>query len=109
MEKTEIKQTFFYLSEYNEKGIKNFLGLKNGILVREKSKFDQIEADNDKIIFVVPKDIRHISVSYLEGLICNVVRKLGKEKFLEKYYFLNEGSYDFEKPLNKAIRYILKQ
>jgi len=39
----------------------------------------------------------------------NVVTKLGKEKFYEKFNFKNDGKYNYEKPLKEAVERILRE
>lgn len=82
---------------------KVFTGRDRGELVREKSRVDEIEKDNSSVIIVIPDNIYSINPSFFEELFVNVVKKLGKDKFLEKFNFTSEGSYDYHKQLNEAI------
>lgn len=88
---------------------KVFTGRDRGIDVRNKSNLDQIEANYDKVIIVIPNQIRSINPSFFEELFRNVVTKLGKEAFLLKFEFSSEGDYNVEKPLNEAIERILRK
>lgn len=88
---------------------KVFTGRDRGVDVREKSRIDQIEGSYDKVIIVIPSQIRSINPSFFEELFRNVVTKLGKEGFLTKFDFRSEGEYSVEKPLNEAIERILRK
>lgn len=104
-----MKEAIFELEKYRSKGSKVFTGRDKGRYVREDSKFDKLEKDNDSITFVIPDNIFSINPSFFEELLINVVTKLGKDKFMEKYKFINEGNYKYEKPLFDAIDRILRE
>lgn len=86
---------------------KVFIGRDRGEVVRKKSKIDYLEEKYDNINIVIPVDIYSINISFLEEFLINVVTKLGKEKFLEKFHFISEGDYDINKSVNQAINNIL--
>jgi len=88
---------------------KIFTGRDRGKDVRVKSNIDELESQNDKIVFVIPANIYSINPSFFEELFVNVVKKLGKEAFFEKFQFSNEGEYKYEKPLSEAISRILRE
>jgi restriction endonuclease Mrr len=104
-----MKEEIFELETYRAKGSKVFTGRDKGKYVRVNSKFDEIEKNNDKVIFKIPANLFSINPSFFEELLINVVLKLGKQGFIEKYEFVNEGKYKFEKPLNEAIDRILRE
>ena len=104
-----MKEATFRLSDYRAKGSKIFTGRDKGKYVRKESKFDKLEKDNDRIKFIIPDNLYSINPSFFEELLINVVVKLGKEKFLEKYEFINEGDYNYERPLIDAIDRILRE
>ncbi|WP_025866313.1 STAS-like domain-containing protein [Prolixibacter bellariivorans] len=87
---------------------KVFTGRDRGKKVREDSKIDKIEAENDTVEIIIPDNIYSINPSFFEELFVNVVRKLGKERFLAKFNFTSVGDYVYEKPLNEAIDRILR-
>ncbi|MBO4640146.1 MAG: DUF4325 domain-containing protein [Treponema sp.] len=91
-----------------EKISKVFTGRDRGKYVREKSNIDAIESSNDKVIIIIPDNIYSINPSFFEELFVNVVTKLGKEKFLERFTFESQGDYQYEKPLTEAIDRILR-
>lgn len=103
-----MKEVMFDLEKYRSKNSKVFTGRDKGKYVRETSKFDDLEKNSDKVIFIIPEDLFSINPSFLEELLINVVSKLGKERFLKKYEFRNRGKYNFEKPLMDAIDRILR-
>lgn len=87
---------------------KVFTGRDRGLYVRKKCKIDEIESQNDSVVIVIPDGIRSINPSFFEELFKSVVLKLGKDKFLEKFTFRSEGSYNYKRPLNEAIMRILR-
>ncbi|MGD2034989.1 MAG: DUF4325 domain-containing protein [Bacteroidales bacterium] len=87
---------------------KVFTGRDRGKKVREDSRIDELESSNETIEVVIPDNIYSINPSFFEELFVNVVKKLGKDKFLEKFKFTSMGDYNYEKPLNEAIDRILR-
>lgn len=87
---------------------KVFTGRDRGEIVRKDSMIDELERDSDKIIIIIPDNIRSINPSFFEEMLKNVVKKLGRERFLEKFVFQSEGTYNYKKPLNEAIDRILR-
>ena len=87
---------------------KVFTGRDRGKYVRENSKIDEIEEKFDRVNIVIPSNIYSINPSFFEEFLVNVVRKLGKIEFLNKFFFSSEGDYEFSNPLNQAIDRILK-
>ncbi len=98
-----------YRAEDKVKHIKAkvFTGRDRGALVREASRIDQLEANNDKVVVEIPSDIYSINPSFFEELFFNVVNKLKKEEFLRKFTFDAKGEYDFQDELMEAIDRIL--
>lgn len=86
---------------------KVFTGRDRGKDVREKSKIDQIEAVNEKVVIEIPADIYSINPSFFEELFFNVVTKLKKDGFLSKFSIHSCGEYDFQDELMEAIDRIL--
>ncbi len=98
-----------YRSEDKVRHIKSkvFTGRDRGQEVREKSKIDDLETKNDKIIIEIPSDIYSINPSFFEELFFNVVTKLKKDAFLSKFKLEPKGNYDFQEELMEAIDRIL--
>ena len=88
---------------------KVFTGRDRGKDVRIRSKIDSLETRYDKIKIIIPDNVFSINPSFFEELFVNVVTKLGKENFLDKFEFNSEGRYNYEKPLNEAIQRILRK
>jgi len=98
------------LEEFRKLNSKVFLGRDNGQSVRRASNIDELEKTYDNILILIP-DIYHISQPFLEELFVNVVLKLGKDKFYEKFkfsYFLLDNRVNSDK-IDAAIDNILKQ
>jgi hypothetical protein len=87
---------------------KVFTGRDRGKKVREDSKLDYLETRSDEIRIIIPDQIYSINPSFFEELFVNVVIKLGKDGFLEKFKFESIGDYNYKKPLNEAISRILR-
>lgn len=98
-----------YLENFRTKGAKIFTGRDRGEQVRDKCGIDEMEKSNSEVIVVIPSGLFSINPSFFEELFVNVVTKLGKDKFYEKFKFENEGSYGYEKPLNEAVERILRE
>lgn len=87
---------------------KVFTGRDRGEIVRKKSMIDELEEISDKVTIIIPENIRSINPSFFEEMLKNVVKKLGREGFLNKFSFLSNGTYNYQKPLNEAIERILR-
>jgi len=87
---------------------KVFTGRDRGEYVRKQSKIDNLETQYKEIFIIIPDNVYSINPSFLEEFLVNVVTKLGKDKFLERFHFTSQGDYEFEMPLNQAIDRILK-
>lgn len=98
-----------YRSEDKTRRIKSkvFTGRDRGEMVRKASRIDELEVQNDKIIIEIPEDIYSINPSFFEELFLNVVLKLKKESFLDKFSLRPKGEYDFQNEFMEAIDRIL--
>ena len=97
------------LEDFRAKGAKVYTGRDRGKKARKDSNINQIEENYDKVIIIIPENVYSIIPSFFEELFLDVVIKLGKEKFLEKFEFRSLGEYKYEKPLNEAIERILRK
>lgn len=97
------------LQDFRTPGSRVFTGRDRGIEVRNASKIDQIEVNNDTIIIEIPEDIGSINPSFLEELFLNVVVKLKSEKFFQKFQFDNKGRYQIGNDLQEAVERILRE
>lgn len=97
------------LEDYRTPGSRIFTGRDRGASIRRQSNLDNIESENDTVFIVIPDNIYSINPSFFEELFVNVVKKLGKKSFLEKFKFSSEGDYQYEKPLIEAIDRILRE
>ena len=96
------------LEDHRTPGAKVFTGRDLGKKAREISRINSIEEKYASVTIVIPENVYSIIPSFFEELFLDVVLKLGKEKFLEKFKFISEGNYKYEKPLNEAIERILR-
>lgn len=97
------------LETYRTKGAKIFTGRDRGEYVRKQCEIDEIEATNESVEIVIPSNLFSINPSFFEELFVNVVSKLGKDNFYKKFKFINEGSYNYKKPLDEAVDRILRE
>lgn len=106
---TQTKENTINLEDYRVTGAKVFTGRDRGAFVRNESRIDEIEARYDSVYFIIPDNIYSINASFLEELFENVVERLGRESFLTKFHFINEGDYNFERSLDEAIDRLLRK
>lgn len=104
-----MKYLTINLNSYKAPGSKVFTGRDRGQSVREKSKIDQLAQGEDPIEVVIPEDIYSINPSFLEEFLVNVVQRLGKIAFFNKFKITNKGEYKIDKDLDEAIDRILRQ
>ena len=97
------------LEDFRTPKAKIFTGRDRGEQVRKDSKIDEIESKFDKVDFIIPANLYSINPSFFEELFINVVKKLGEDNFHQKFNFINEGKYNYEKPLKEAINRILRE
>lgn len=96
------------LEDHRTPGAKVFTGRDLGRKARIASEINEIERKFDSVTIIIPNNVYSIIPSFFEELFMDVVVKLGKKKFLEKFKFVSQGSYKYEKPLNEAIERILR-
>ncbi|MDN3724967.1 DUF4325 domain-containing protein [Aequorivita sp. SDUM287046] len=97
------------LEDYRTPKAKIFTGRDRGIQVREDSKIDKLEEEFSIIEFIIPTNLYSINPSFFEELFVNVVTKLGERGFYDKFKFINEGNYNYQKPLDEAVTRILRK
>jgi hypothetical protein len=98
------------LELHRTKGAKVFTGRDRGIQVRKDTKIDDLEKTEGKIIIEIPKDIMSVNPSFLEEFLYNVVTKLKKNKFYEKFEFGSKSErYDIAVDLEEAVDRILRK
>lgn len=86
-----------------------FTGRDRGEQVRMASKIDGVAAQNESVTIVIPADIRSINPSFLEEFLVNVVSKLKREGFYQKFHIENPGPYKVDDDLRDAIDRILRE
>ena len=97
------------LEDFRTPGAKVFTGRDRGEQVRVDSKIDQIASENDEVYFIIPDNLYSINPSFFEELFENVVNKLDKKEFQKKFKFINDGDYNYDKPLTEAIDRLLRK
>lgn len=96
------------LEKYKSPNSKVFTGRDNGKKVREQSRIDEIEKDAEKVTVVIPAGIYSINPSFFEEFFFNVVTRLGRDKFLEKFELISLGRLSYDSILTEAINRILR-
>lgn len=109
-----FNENSIYLEDFRVTGkdgsiAKVFTGRDRGQDVRKASQIDEIESKFDIVHIIIPDNIYSINPSFFEELFINVILKLGKEKFLEKFQFKVLGDYNYQRPLSEAITRILRK
>lgn len=87
---------------------KVFTGRDSGRVVKEKSQLNKLIEENDIVEIIIPKDIYSINPSFLEEMLQDVIRKLGKEGFYDRIIFKNLGEYPYQRALEEAINRVLR-
>ena len=88
---------------------KVFTGRDRGEDVRKASRIDELDEHYEEVKIIIPNNIYSINPSFFEELFVNVVLKLGREGFRNKYQFQSQGNYNYERPLSEAIIRILRK
>jgi len=65
----------------------SFTGRKEGQLVREELSLSQKDHDEYRYEFVIPEDTQLFDSSFYLGLFFDSIKKLGWDKFAQKYRF----------------------
>lgn len=89
--------------DFRVKGSKIFIGRDVGKHVKIESRINELEKSCSSIDFIIPDNVYSISPSFFEDLLTDVVQKLGKEKFFEKFNFKSLGDYNYKKTLMESI------
>lgn len=85
---------------------KVFSGRDRGRVVREQINFDSFINSVDKVEIIIPSDIYTVNTSFFLGLFGGIIRKLGEEKFREKFVFICDANIldDIEEGIDRAIK-----
>ena len=96
------------LNKYKTPNSKVFTGRDNGRKIREESGIDVLEISATRIKVLIPAGIYSINPSFFEEFFFNVVRRLGRDKFLEKFEIVSEGRLKYDTILIEAVNRILR-
>jgi hypothetical protein len=75
------------LSPYTE-GVRIFLGFERGKKLRETLNLNELEEKEESIILIFPQDFFAVQASFVQGLLCEAVKKFGLQDTLKKYIFM---------------------
>lgn len=95
-----------YRTQLNSVKSRVFTGRDRGEDVRIKSNVNKIFDENDVVLVKIPKDVYSITPSFLEQFFYDVVKKYGKDKFLQMITWETNG-YKIDGPLDEAIDRII--
>lgn len=100
------------MGDYLDSGSHIFTGRDRGIEARKKSRLDELEEKNDKIIFLFPPHTWGINPSFYGGLMEVSIKKLRDTKiFEEKYVFMyydgSELNDSLRADLREDLQYVL--
>ena len=62
-------------------------GHERGVQARELFALDSLEAGDDVVRIVAPKNLDTITPSFVQGLLAGSISKLGKDRVMSKYDF----------------------
>lgn len=95
------------LGKYRKPGERVLSGRQNGKTLRNELKIDDLDKKiSENIEIFVPEDIYSLNSSYFLGLFGPSVRKLGEEKFKQKYTFICDDiiSRNIEDGISRALK-----
>lgn len=76
------------LEPYKKPSTTVYTGRPQGIEVRQKLKFDELDKADGEIDIVIPADTTSFNPSFFLGLLYGSIQKLGIDKFKEKYHLV---------------------
>ncbi len=103
------KNNIIDLEDFRTPGSKIFTGRDRGKSVKIDSRINEIELNYESVEIIIPDNVYSIIPSFLEEFLLDVVTKLGKDNFLNKFVFSSKGDYNPERAVNEAIERILRQ
>lgn len=96
--------------DYKTTGSKVFTGRERGIKIREQTKIDELISDGKDVEIILPNDIMSVNPSFLEELLYNIVKILGKDNFNKRVKFIDTNTrYQIKVDLDEAIDRILRK
>lgn len=77
-----------------------------GIALRNGTRIDDLEKDNEYIKIIFPRHITSVSTDFLEEFLGNIIIKLDgdQEELLRRFTVVSEGNYNFDRYLKDAIK-----
>jgi len=82
----------FNFGDFTDKGrIISLSGRDKGVAIREKWKLDEYEKDeNKKFIIEVPKELKGLTGSLIQGLFTKTIENIGIDGFYTRYEFSSD-------------------
>lgn len=80
-------------------------GNKFGREVFEKQLKDKIENNYYEYIVVFPKEIKGVSISFTQGMISEIVNKMGREEAFKHLKFISKYSDNLTRKINNDMYY----
>lgn len=75
------------LSVINGKQYKVLSGVELGGIAREFFKLDEEDNNNEIVTIKIPDEVYSVNSSFFSGVFQKSIKKMGEEKFREKYVF----------------------
>ena len=90
------------LHRYREPGTGLYWGSFRGTAVREATRLDESDANEEHVTIIVPDDVLSVTASFLSGFLAKSIRTHGRERFEELFKF--EGK-SLDETLDLVIEY----
>ncbi|WP_456313544.1 hypothetical protein [Pseudomonas shirazensis] len=92
------------LSKYKSSKSSIFTGRPQGEEVRKLLKLDDIDKNEEEVVFEIPDNTISFNPSFYLGLLFESYKQLGPEKFERKYsFFINSDNKDVLKVVEKDL------
>ena len=75
------------LSTIVGESIRVLIGQERGVAVRNSFKLDELDVQQDPVEIIVPRTLRTLTPSFVQGLFASSVKRLGEEQFFAHYHF----------------------
>ncbi len=81
-------------------------GRDRGAFWRKKFNIDQLDINDEQFDVIIPQDVYSVNMSFFLNLFGESVRKLGRDRFIQKYKFICDPILmpSIEKNIDRALK-----